>query len=132
MGERLIQALEDDPRCEHILVLDVQRPTAARRKTRFARLDLTRPVADEQAAVLLNEDGIDVICHLALLWEPSHSSAWAHELEAIGTFYLMNAAAQSNVRKVVLSSTTMAYGAFPNNPVFLTEDHPLRGNPASR
>lgn len=132
MGERLIAALEDDPRCEHILVLDIRKPRSARAKTRFARLDLTNPSADAQAATLLKADGIDVLCHLALLWEPSHSSSWAHELEAIGSFHVMNAAADAKVSKVVLSSTMMAYGAYPNNPNFLTEDHALRGNRASR
>ena len=132
LGERLVAALEEDPDCEHILVLDVTRPRSARKKTRFARLDLTNPSADEQASKLLRSDGIDTLCHLALLWTPSHNRSWAHELEAIGTWYLMNAAAESGVTKVLLSSTTMVYGAHANNPAFLTESHPLRGHTAGR
>lgn len=131
-GERLVAAMEEDPRCEHILVMDIGRPRTARRKTRFVRLDLTNPTADGQMAGLLEADGIDVFCHLAFLQFPSHASSWAHELESIGTLHAMNAAAEARVRKVVMSSTTMVYGAYPDNPNYLTEEHPLRGLRASR
>ncbi len=132
LGERLVQVLEADPRVAHILALDIAPPRSGRGKTRFARLDLTDPMADERMADLLKEDGIDVLCHLAFLSKPSHSRSWAHELEAIGSLYVMNAAAEAQVPKVILGSTTMVYGAYSTNPNFLTEDHPLRGNPASR
>ncbi len=132
LGSELIRRLEADDRCAHILVLDVKPSEYSGLKSRFARLDLTNPSADERAATLLTENGIDVLCHLAFLSKPSHASSWAHELEAIGSLYVMNAAAKSQISKVVLGSTAMVYGAYPDNPNFLTEDHPLRGQPASR
>ncbi|TNF37335.1 MAG: NAD-dependent epimerase/dehydratase family protein [Deltaproteobacteria bacterium] len=131
-GERLIAALEEDPACEHIAALDIRPPESGRTKTRFMRLDLTDPTSDEQAAKILQDDGIDVLCHLAFLAHPSHSSSWAHELEAIGSLYIMNAAATAKVPKVVLRSTTAVYGAHAMNPAFLTEKHPLRGERTSR
>lgn len=131
-GERLIAALEQDPACEHIAALDIRPPDSGRTKTRFSRLDLTDPSSDEQAAKVLKDDGIDVLCHLAFLAHPSHASSWAHELEAIGSLYIMNAAATARVPKVVLRSTTAVYGAHPANPAFLTERHTLRGEPRSR
>lgn len=131
-GERLIAALEADPACEHIAALDVRPPESGRTKTRFSRVDLTNPASDDQMARLLRDDGIDVLCHLAFLSNPSHSSSWAHELEAIGSLYVMNAAAAAKVPKVVLRSSTAVYGAHPTNPAFLTERHPLRGIRASR
>ncbi|MGM0574327.1 MAG: NAD-dependent epimerase/dehydratase family protein [Myxococcota bacterium] len=132
LGERLIAAMEEDPRCEHILALDITRPQSARTKTRFVRLDLTNPASDGQMAELLREDGVDTLCHLAFLHFPSHASGWAHELEAIGSLHVMNAAAEAEVRKVVMTSTTMVYGAYPDNPSYLTEKHRLRGIPSSR
>jgi UDP-glucose 4-epimerase len=132
LGQRLIAALERDPACEHIVALDIARPLTARTKTRFVRLDLTHPDADETMAETLVDDGIQTLCHLAFLGFPSHSGAWAHELEAIGTLYVMNAAAAANVHKVVMSSTTMVYGPYPDNPNYLTEKHALRGLRASR
>ena len=131
-GERLIAALEADPRCEHVVALDIRPPESGGLKTRFVRLDLTNPNADEQGARILRDEGVDTLCHLAFLAHPSHSSSWAHELEAIGTLYVMNAAAEARVRKVVLRSTTMVYGANPMNPAFLEEGARLRGEPRSR
>lgn len=132
LGERLIAAMEADPQCRHILALDITRPQSAHTKTRFVRLDLTNPASDGQMAELLREDGIDTLCHLAFLQFPSHVGGWAHELEAIGSLHVMNAAAEAKVHKVVMTSTTMVYGAYPDNPNYLTEKHPLRGIPSSR
>ncbi|MEE2779734.1 MAG: NAD-dependent epimerase/dehydratase family protein [Myxococcota bacterium] len=132
MGERLVASLEADERCEHILICDSAPPANVGPKTRFAQLDLTRPDADGYMAGLLEEERIDTLCHLAFLAFPSHASSWAHEVEAIGSLYVMNAAAAAKVRKVVMSSTTMVYGAHSHNPNYLTEEEPLRGTPSSR
>jgi len=131
-GDALIRSLEDDPRCEHIVAFDIRPPLSGRTKTRFSRLDLTDPSSDEQMAAVLEAEQIDVLVHTALLAYPSHSSSWAHELEAIGSLYVMNAAASAKVRKVVLTSSTAVYGAHASNPAFLSEDHPLQGVKASR
>lgn len=132
LGDRLIRALEADPRYEHLLALDVRPPLGSANKTRFCRTDLTDPSADEHMAKVLRDDGIDTLVHMAFLAYPSHSRSWAHELEAIGTLYVMNAAAESGVDQVVLTSSTAVYGASPKNPSFLTEDSPLRGAKDSR
>lgn len=132
LGRRLVRAMEADPDCEHVLVMDIAPPESARSKTRFVRLDLTNPEADEQMASLLRQDGIDTLCHLAFLAFPSHAGSWAHEVEAIGTLYVMNAAAEAKVRKVVMSSTTMVYGAYADNPNYLSESHSIRGMSSSR
>ncbi|MCC6621284.1 MAG: NAD-dependent epimerase/dehydratase family protein [Deltaproteobacteria bacterium] len=136
LGDRLIRALEQEPACEHILVCDIKPPLSGGDKTRFVRLDLTDPSADEHLGDRLVDDGIDVLVHTALLAYPSHSRSWAHELEAIGSLYVMNAAAEGaargRTRKLVLTSTTAVYGAYASNPAFLSEDHPLQGIRGSR
>jgi len=131
-GDRLIRALEDDPRCEHVLAFDIRPPLSGPKKTRYTRLDLTDPSADEQMARALRAEGIDILVHTAFLAYPSHSRSWAHELEAIGSLYVMNAAAAAAVPKVVLTSSTAVYGAHPSNPNFISEDAGLRGVKGSR
>ena len=59
---------------------------------------------------------------------PTHANAWAHELESIGTMHVLNACAETAVRKLVVWSQTVVYGAHPLNPNFLTEEHELRGH----
>src|SRR5262249_31883697 len=50
------------------------------------------------------------------------------ELESVGTMHVLNAARQASLRKFILWSQTILYGAHPTNPNFLSERHPLRAN----
>jgi UDP-glucose 4-epimerase len=95
-------------------------------KTRFYEVDLTQPAAESRIAEILSAERVDSMAHLAFLPEPTHATAWAHELESVGTMHVTVAARQAKLRKLVLSSHTWLYGAHPSNPNFLTEKHPLR------
>ncbi len=46
----------------------------------------------------------------------------------MGTAKLLGACGEARVRQVILKSTLMVYGARPDNPMFLREDHALNGN----
>ena len=126
LGSNLVGLLEEDPRTQRIVALDVEPPATRGKKTRVYPLDLTDPKADTRLAEILAAERVDTLVHLAFLSEPSFASAWAHELESVGTRHTMVAARHAHVTKVVLWSQTLLYGAHPTNPNFLTEKHPLR------
>jgi len=132
LGRNLIGLLEDDDRVGRILAIDVKNPPTAGAKTRFYKIDLTQPNVDARLAEVLSAEGVDTFLHMAFLASPTHASAWAHELESIGTLHVLNACRARPVRKFVLWSQTLLYGASPSNPNFLTEDAPLRANQESR
>jgi UDP-glucose 4-epimerase len=132
LGRNLIGLLEDDDRVGRILAIDVKNPPTAGAKTRFYKVDLTQPSVDARLAEILSAESVDTFLHMAFLASPTHASAWAHELESIGTLHVLNACRARPVRKFVLWSQTLLYGASPSNPNFLTEDAPLRANPESR
>ncbi len=132
LGRNLIGLLEDDDRVGRILAIDVKNPPTAGAKTRFYKVDLTQPSVDARLAEILSAEGVDTFLHMAFLASPTHASAWAHELESIGTLHVLNACRARPVRKFVLWSQTLLYGASPSNPNFLTEDAPLRANLESR
>src|SRR5262249_52584941 len=115
-----------------ILAIDLRLPPTAGAKTRFVYVDLTQPSAPTRIAEALIHCKASVLVHLAFLANPSHTRAWAHELEAIGTEHVLSACARAGTPKLILWSQTAVYGADPKNPNFLTEEHPLRGNPESR
>jgi UDP-glucose 4-epimerase len=131
IGAELIKRLERDRRYYKVLACDVRKPTFPLHKTQFHKVDLTLPTADADLATIWRREGVDTVVHAAFLSAPTHASAWAHELESIGTMHVLNAAAECQVRKLVDWSQTFVYGAHPLNPNFLTEDHELRGD-ASR
>jgi UDP-glucose 4-epimerase len=56
-----------------------------------------------------------------------HSEA-SFDVNVMGTMKLLGACAEARVHKVVLKSSTSVYGACPENPAFITEDHPLQGS----
>lgn len=132
IGSEVVKRLEEDRRYAKILALDVRKPSFALDKTQFFKIDLTLPTADADVAAILAEEGADTILHAAFLSSPTHNSAWAHELEDIGTMHVLNACAEVGIRKLVLSSTTLVYGARPLNPNFLKETHELCGSTRSR
>jgi UDP-glucose 4-epimerase len=126
LGTNLIGLLEEDERIARVVALDVKPPSTADQKTRLYEVDLTLPTAEVRVAEILAAERADTLVHLAFLSSPTHASAWAHELESVGTMHAYVAARHAQVRKLVAWSTTLLYGAHPSNPNFLSERHPLR------
>jgi nucleoside-diphosphate-sugar epimerase len=73
--------------------------------------------------------GIDVVVHadmdMSLDTEPSKRTAW----NVRGAQTVLTAAAAAGVERVVLFTSAAVYGAYPDNPVPLAEDAPLRAVP---
>lgn len=126
LGRNLIGLLEEDESVRRIVGLDVEVPKTGGQKSRLYDVDLTQSTAEERIAEIFAAEGIDTLVHLAFLSSPTQATAWAHELESVGTMHLLNAARRVNVHKIVMRSHTMLYGAHPTNPNYLTEAHPLR------
>ncbi len=126
LGANLVGLLEEDPRVARIVAIDVKPPGTAQRKTRFYEVDFTGVSADARISEILTAERADTLVHLAFMSSPTHATAHAHELESVGTRHVLVAARQAAVRKVVMWSQTLLYGAHPSNPNFLTEKHPLR------
>jgi len=127
LGQSLAERLS--ARGVRVLGFDVRRPYRLEGRIRFQRVDLTDPVADARLADLLARERVEALVHAAFRARPSPDVSLDHELETIGSLHVMNACAASKVRRVVFASSTMLYGPWPDNPNFLTEDHPLRGHP---
>lgn len=129
LGRNLVGLLEEDESTGRIVLLDVERPATAGAKSRHYRIDLTQPAIDARIAEILAAEQVDTVVHLAFLSSPSHASAWAHELESVGTMHVLNACRERAPKKFVMLSQTLLYGAHASNPNYLTERHPTRGYP---
>lgn len=72
----------------------------------------------------------DVIIHLASIIQlpESMSREEAFEIDVIATENLVKAAIEVGVKKFVVTSSGAAYGYWKDNPQWLTEDMPVRGN----
>jgi UDP-glucose 4-epimerase len=96
-------------------------------KTCFYDLDLTQPGVDSRLSEILLAEGVDTVVHLGLLENPTQATAFAHELESVGTMRVLLSCHKQNVRKLVVVSSTLVYGAQGENPNYLDEARPLRG-----
>src|SRR5215831_10173593 len=128
LGNNLVGVLEEDPRTTRIVCIDIKGPETSGPKTRMYPIDLTTPASEERVAEILSAERVDTFLHLAFLSSPTHAVAWAHELESVGTMHVLNAARRVSLRKLILWSHTILYGAHPTNPNFLSERHPLRAD----
>src|SRR6266568_1340244 len=93
IGSEVIKRLEEDRRYARIFAIDIRKPSLPLDKTQFFKVDLTLPTADADLAALLAHERADTFVHAAFLSSPTHASAWAHELEDVGTMHVLNACA---------------------------------------
>jgi UDP-glucose 4-epimerase len=72
----------------------------------------------------------DVVVHLASIVTPGKGSnrEFEYSVDVEGTRNLLEACVRHAVRRVIVSSSGAAYGYHPDNPPWLTESDPVRGN----
>lgn len=131
-GVSLLRWLDQDPRFSRVIFLDHKKPPQSLKKAQFYRLDLTETLADVHLAEILKKEKIETLIHTAFPITPPHNVALAHEVISVGSMYVCNAAAEAGVHKMILSSTADVYGAFPDNPNYITENQTPRAGLKSR
>jgi UDP-glucose 4-epimerase len=129
LGRGLVERLLARSSELRLVGLDHRRPFRLDDRVRFHRVDLTEPTADSRLAELLRRERAEALVHAAFRSQPTPDLEMDHELETIGSLHVMNACAAAKVKRLVLASSTMLYGPYPDNPNFLSESHRLRGHP---
>ena len=124
IGSRLVDFLSRREDTEKIVVCDVASPQAYVPKTEFERVD----VRDRDGVrATLERARPDALVHLAFILNPSRDEALMYDVDVNGTHNVLEAAAAAGTQQVLVTSSSTAYGAFPDNPVPLTEEDPVRG-----
>jgi UDP-glucose 4-epimerase len=108
-----------------VVSLDLRPPAVPRPRTRFVRMD----VRDRGMRALLEAERPDAVVHLAFVLNPIRDEHKMYDIDVNGTQNVLEAATAAGVEQLLVASSTTAYGAFPDNPVPLTEEHPVRGLP---
>ena len=122
VGRQLVPVLADEPGVTRVVGLDVRELTR-----RVAGLDFhLADVLHSELKPLLED--VDVLVHLASVVDPIPDEDLMARVNVEGTRRVLDAAAAVGVGRIVRVSTTSVYGAWPDNPVPLTEDVPLRPN----
>lgn len=72
----------------------------------------------------------EVVVHLASIVTPGPGSTreLEYDVDVRGSRHVLDACVAHGVRRIVVSSSGAAYGYHPDNPAWITEDQPVRGN----
>ncbi|MGM0402648.1 MAG: NAD-dependent epimerase/dehydratase family protein [Thermodesulfobacteriota bacterium] len=123
IGAKLVEALGRQDWVEQIVGTDIKAPNKKYPKFKFHLRDVRRPMDD-----LFASEGIDTVAHTAYVLPPIHNRALMEDINKGGTRNILTSAKKFNVRQILYTSSTTAYGFHPDNDVPLTEESPLRGN----
>ncbi len=106
---------------------DVRDPRHPRDGVVYERLDVTAPAPPTE---LMRRHAITAVVHLASIVNPGAATTPAQEyaVDVEGTRAVLTACLEAGVRRIVVSSSGAAYGYHRDNPEWLTETDPLRGN----
>jgi UDP-glucose 4-epimerase len=121
-GARVAEKLLDNPELQ-VIGLDSEAPEQEIKDLDFIQADIRNPLLVD----LFKEESIDTVVHLAHL-ESLRPTEAAFDFNVMGTMRVFGASAEAGVRKVVFKSSTMVYGAFPDNSAYLPEEQSLKGS----
>jgi UDP-glucose 4-epimerase len=127
IGSHLVEQLLDEP-VERVIVVDNfvrGTPANLEQAARDSRVEIREgSILDLPFLEQVMEES-DHSFHLAALWlhECVHQPRDAVEVNAVGTFNVIEAAQRKNVSRVVFSSSASVYGEAVSTP--MTEDHPF-------
>ena len=125
IGSRLVHRLQSSESVEFILAMDIRPPDVDySNRVAFVRQDIGEPFPD-----LFADHRIDSVVHLAYLLNPGRRRQVSRRVNVTGTDNVLEACAAAGVLHILYFSSTSVYGAHPDNPDLLTEDHPVRPIP---
>ena len=133
LGGALVEALAPrlaDGTLAALVATDVREVAVERRRpgVEYAVID----VRDAALAGTLRDHAIDAVVHLAAIVTPGPASnrALEYSVDVDGTRNVLECCLAAGVRRIVVTSSGAAYGYHADNPAWIDEDWPLRGNEA--
>lgn len=123
IGNRLVKGLLEQNEAGKVVGLDVKKSGVSHPNFVSVEQDIRAPLDG-----LIKEHGINLIAHLAYILPPIHDTALMEDINKGGTINVLESSARCGVTQILYTSSTTAYGFYPDNPIPLAEDSPLRGN----
>lgn len=132
LGSRLIESLskrKTEQAITRIVASDVREVADRDRLTgvQYIAMDVRQPAISQ----VLRDNDIDTVVHLAAIVTPGPESdrEFEYSVDVLGTKNVLEACIATGVRKFVVTSSGAAYGYYADNPDWIDEDQPVRGNP---
>ncbi|GGW94093.1 SDR family oxidoreductase [Alteromonas halophila] len=119
IGRRLIRQLDA---ADKVVGIDLKAPE--RQSCHYYPLDIRDPALSDVIA----EHQITHVVHLASVLQASGDRARDYDIDVNGTKNVLDACLRNNVSHITVTSSGAAYGYHADNPAWLSESAPLRGN----
>ena len=124
VGRRVVGRLLDDPAVERVVTIDRERFAPVLDGAEGGRVE-THQVHLREADLVAILDGVDVVCHLAGS-DPLEGTDVDHDLHT--TARMLEAVEVVGASQVIGRTSATVYGAWPDNPVPLSETAAVRPN----
>jgi len=125
LGTHVAAALAAHPGVDTVVAGDVRRPGHPLEGVTYDECDVTLPGSLPH---LLDRHEIDVVVHLAAIVNPGRDHDLEYRVDVDGSRHVLEACVGAGVRRIVVSSSGAAYGYHADNPEWLRESDPVRGN----
>ena len=125
LGSQVVTRLSARPDLRTI-ALDLREPLQRLPGVTYERADIRAPEVD----AIIARHRPQVVVHLASIVTPGRKSnrEFEYSVDVEGTRNLLEACVRHGVKRIIVSSSGAAYGYHADNPPWLTESDPLRGN----
>jgi UDP-glucose 4-epimerase len=127
IGKQLVHYLTEKPNYE-IVACDIrdENPFKGLENVVYMKMD----IRSQDVLQALQEHPVNVVVHLASIVTPGKKSnrAFEYSVDVDGTRNILEACVQTDVKRIIISSSGAAYGYHPENVKWLTEEDPIRGN----
>jgi UDP-glucose 4-epimerase len=123
IGSVMVQRLCGKDWVGSVIGTDIKDPAFKHPKYKFKRRDIRHAMED-----IFESENIDTVIHTAYVLPPIHNKALMEDINKSGTRNILETSAKFKVKQILYTSSTTAYGFYPDNDDPLTEESPLRGN----
>lgn len=127
LGRQLVASLAADRGgLETVVAADLHLPADQLAGIEYETFD----IRDKALSEILERHAVDTVVHLAAVVSAGRNPdrELKHSIDVGGTSNVLESSLAASVGKVIISSSGAAYGYHADNPEWLTEDHPIRGN----
>ncbi|MDQ2851672.1 MAG: NAD-dependent epimerase/dehydratase family protein [Allobranchiibius sp.] len=130
VGGLAAQMLSTDPSIDRVLAVDVVRPAHDIGSAQFVRADIRNPMIGK----IIEQEHVDTVVHLGVIATQRQAGGRTtqKDINVIGTMQLLAACQRApSLRRLVIKSSSVVYGASPRDPAMFSEEMTARRTPPS-
>ncbi len=122
----ILARLENRP--DIIVSIDIKEPPHEKREEGVVYI--VKDIRDPGVSGIVKKYGVEAVVHLAAIVTPAPGMTreFLYDVDVNGTRNVLEACLENDVKQIIVTSSGAAYGYHPDNPEWIAEDAPLRGN----